>query len=74
MHHPTRSFGDLLLMIFVGVGLLRLLVWLGAPDALAGGLAILAAVSIDPRSLTGRALRRVRSGRHSHERHHISIR
>jgi hypothetical protein len=74
MHGPTRSFGDLLLMIFVGVGLLRLLVWLGAPDALAGGLAILAAVSTDACLRTGRALRRVRSGRHSHEGHHMSIR
>jgi hypothetical protein len=61
MRYPTRSFGDLLLMLFVGLGLLRFFVWLGAPDAAAAGLAIVAAVSSDPHSLARRALWRVRS-------------
>jgi hypothetical protein len=49
-----RGYGDLLLMLFVAVGVVRAAGELGTPDAVAGVLAVIAAQRASQRGRSGR--------------------
>jgi hypothetical protein len=49
-----RGYGDLILMLVVAVGIVRAADELGAPDAVAGAVAVIAALRASQRSRSGR--------------------